>query len=911
MIALFSKDQLDTYNGYSTKAPIGFLDHAKKCIVTEERNGMYELSMEYPFDGPAYYAIEEQCIISAGPYIDAENDFFRIYNITLDMQGNKVISASHISYDLSKLPFIPYRIQENGTTITSKICTATKLSDAISLFNEAIIMAMNDDSPPFKMETDFEKEESMTVTSASSIRSLIGGDNSMLDIYGGELMYDKLNIYLLESRGSDNGVVIEYGKNLTDLQYEQNSSDTYNCIYPFILVDDTISEGFSEFDVDEPEEEEDSDKNNGLYHWDIFRFMKYLQKKGVSFPNTYDEYLDDYLYIHPKDVVVTNRRAYMLDCSDAIKEKLEKDELVPDSSFANYALQLINEMVLGAIEEMTEDIFDPKITTNISFEMLSQYPEFKGIEFVENVNLCDLVTLRVPKLGIETKAKCIKTEYDVLANKYDNISISTDWEDSTSNGVSDTIAQLSTQKNQNEEPKQETSPATEFTALNPLISYGRKDGSVVGDHSIAVGKDVEASGIYAQAFGMNSISSGVRSSSEGNGTTASGENSHAEGETTKALGRDSHAEGLNSQAVGTRSHAEGDYCRALNDNDHAEGSASLANGGSSHAENNSTAGGVYSHSEGTSKVFGRYCHGEGYDTQMQASDEGSHVEGYKTKITQTTNRGYGNHAEGYETTITNCVGAHAEGFKSRCLANANYSHAEGQDTFTIGAGSHAEGIGTGVQSEAGHVQGKYNVRDNSGNYADIIGGGTSAGYANIETVDWSGNAWYAGNITSTGADYAEYVAPWFDNNPNNEDRVGYFVTVKNGKLYKANRGEYVIGITSGAPSIVGNADGEYMKRWERDEFGRILKDEQGNRIQSETYDQNLQNGYIRRKDRPEWDYVGMLGVISVRDNGTCVPGRFCIPNLDGIATNYSGIQTGHSYYVLERISGNVIKVLFR
>lgn len=166
-----------------------------------------------------------------------------------------------------------------------------------------------------------------------------------------------------------------------------------------------------------------------------------------------------------------------------------------------------------------------------------------------------------------------------------------------------------------------------------------------------------------------------------------------------SAGYNAHAEGDNTTASGTGSHAEGSYTTASATYSHAEGSFTHASGMYSHAEGNNT----------------------------QASGDGSHSEG--------------------NTTIASGEYSHAEGSSS--TASGNSSHAEGTNTMASGDESHAEGIGTIAASEAQHVQGKYNVEDASGQYADIIGGGSSSSdRKNIHTVDWNGNGWYAGKVSA-------------------------------------------------------------------------------------------------------------------------------------------------------------------
>ena len=149
------------------------------------------------------------------------------------------------------------------------------------------------------------------------------------------------------------------------------------------------------------------------------------------------------------------------------------------------------------------------------------------------------------------------------------------------------------------------------------------------------------------------------------------------------------------------------------------------------------------------------------------------------------------------------------------------------------------------------------------------------------------------------------------------------------KLHKANNGDYIIGITSGNPSVIGNADEDYFWMYERDEFNRpvyeevddfkITTDEDGNQCAEPTgekvkrfkfregYDPSLQDSYIERAKRPEWDYVGMRGIVPCRDDGTCVPRGFCKCGSDGIATK-ADTRGFDTYYVIERINDHVVSV---
>ena len=89
--------------------------------------------------------------------------------------------------------------------------------------------------------------------------------------------------------------------------------------------------------------------------------------------------------------------------------------------------------------------------------------------------------------------------------------------------------------------------------------------------------------------------------------------------------------------------------------------------------------------------------------------------------------------------------SHAEG--STTTASGYSSHAEGLYTTASGDYSHAEGRRTKASGKYSHAQGKFNIEDTSNIYADIIGNGTSdTARSNATTVDWNGNAWFAGDV---------------------------------------------------------------------------------------------------------------------------------------------------------------------
>ena len=165
-------------------------------------------------------------------------------------------------------------------------------------------------------------------------------------------------------------------------------------------------------------------------------------------------------------------------------------------------------------------------------------------------------------------------------------------------------------------------------------------------------------------------------------------------------------------------------------------------------------------------IVGEYSHAVGNKTT--ASGLASHAEGKET----TASGGY-SHAEGVETTASG-NSSHAEGNDTK--ASGASSHAEGYRTIASGQGSHAEGYCTVAAGNHSHVQGMFNITDTENKYAHIVGNGQNNDPSNAHTLDWSGNAWYAGTIKVGGTSYndASEIALKSDLENINVDLTGYY-----------------------------------------------------------------------------------------------------------------------------------------
>lgn len=262
--------------------------------------------------------------------------------------------------------------------------------------------------------------------------------------------------------------------------------------------------------------------------------------------------------------------------------------------------------------------------------------------------------------------------------------------------------------------------------------------------------------------------------------------------------------------------------------------------------------------------------------------------------------------------------------KTNCWGN----YAFGRDnTVGLGAFNNRKGdtMALGYQLECGSSYsvaiGYNNIEDLDGKYALIVGNGQNS-RANGFTLDWSGNGAFAGQVTSTGSDYAEYFE-WADGNPKAEDRVGYLVALDGDKIRLATPGDEILGIVSGTVAVLGdNYEWQWQGKYLTDDYGRVIYDMvdkyeeyEGEQVYMGTFPEPRINPdwdetatYIPRAKRKEWDAVGLLGKLYVRDDGTCEPNDYITVGTDGIATT-SLRKT--NMRVMSRKSENIIRVFVK
>jgi phage minor structural protein len=299
--------------------------------VTQKRNGSYELEMEYPVQGIHYSDITLQRIILAKPDELSRNQPFRIYDISKPMSGAVTVYARHIAYGLMGIPVKPF--------------TSASASEAMQgLITNAAVDC------PYTFSTDKETTATMTVDVPTAIWSLLGGsEGGILDVYGGEYEFDKYAVTLHKERGENRGVVIRYGKNLTDLKQEQSCANVYTGVYPYWKSTDGK--------------------------------LVQLAEKVLNAEGTYP---------------VT--RILPLDLSSEWENAPTEDQL----------------RTRAQTYMASNQIGVPTVSLTVEFVQIGQ---------IEQIAICDTVTVYFEQIGVSATAKVTKTVYDVLQEQYDSIDI--------------------------------------------------------------------------------------------------------------------------------------------------------------------------------------------------------------------------------------------------------------------------------------------------------------------------------------------------------------------------------------------------------------------------------------------------------------------------------------------------------
>ncbi|SCI46198.1 Phage-related protein [uncultured Clostridium sp.] len=343
------------------------LTNCIECLVEEERNGIFELSLKYTTKDSIFSLIEKDKIIICDANDTLKNQKFRIYQ-TRKLMSNKIaVYARHISFDL-----------------------AYDYVDSINVENQSCEYALNSIFRQSQFSTHYRgysnivNAQDYKISMVNCIEAIAGKKGSIIDTFGtgSEILRDNINIHVLNKRGHDNDVTIEYRKNLTGFELEEDTTDLVTRIIPYAKY--TNSETNEEIEI---------------------------KANAVDSP-----IINNYSHPYIKYIDYSN--------------KFEKDEVPTVSK--------LQELARNEYRDNKVDI--PKQNYKIEFIPLSKCVGYEGLE--DKISLCDTVTIKDTRYNVDTKVKVIRTVFDVLKNRYDSMELGepkTTLGDIISNGTTENI----------------------------------------------------------------------------------------------------------------------------------------------------------------------------------------------------------------------------------------------------------------------------------------------------------------------------------------------------------------------------------------------------------------------------------------------------------------------------------------
>lgn len=339
MITLHSKDFATKYGTVSTVI---------EAFVEEERNGLFELSFVMLNTDSLFNYVKEDNIVVANANDTLLSQKFRIY-MTRKLMNNRVeVFARHISFDLM------YDYIDN-VSFTNQSCEYA----LNQLFRNSNF------SKHYKGYSDIINAQDYNMSMANVLEAIGGKQGSIIDTFGtgAELLRDNENIHVLNRRGNDNEVTIEYRKNLTGFELEEDTTDLVTRILPYAKYNDS-----------ETNEE-------------IILKADYVDSTLIA------------NYSHP----------YIkhIDYSDKFK-----DGEIP-------TISKLQELARKEYRDNKVDI--PKQNFKIEFIPLSKCVGYEELE--DKISLCDTVTIIDTRYNVNTKAKVIKTVFNVLKNRYESMEL--------------------------------------------------------------------------------------------------------------------------------------------------------------------------------------------------------------------------------------------------------------------------------------------------------------------------------------------------------------------------------------------------------------------------------------------------------------------------------------------------------
>lgn len=310
------------------------------CEVELTVEGIAELTLEHPIDdlGRWEYLVNDNVIAAPTPY--SKKQLFRIYDYT-KTETEVTAYARHIFYDSAGEMLVDVRpTDKTGQEALDIILSGTK----------------------YKAKTNI-KTRSTAYYIRKNIMEAIGGDNenSFINRWGGERMYDNFTVIINDRLGGDYGACAEFGQNMTGIEADISIDDVVTRIIPVSYNGHTL-EG------EEP----------------------WIDSPIIG------------SYANPRVAVIKFEDVKLLeDCQEG------------EEGFSTLEL-LREELKRRCTKEYENGLDKPKVNYKVDLVEVANTEDYKDYKKLTTIGIGDDVLTKDRKLKINVTARCIRLVYDCI-----------------------------------------------------------------------------------------------------------------------------------------------------------------------------------------------------------------------------------------------------------------------------------------------------------------------------------------------------------------------------------------------------------------------------------------------------------------------------------------------------------------
>lgn len=412
-----------------------------KGTVTRERNGNYTLYAEIPVNDPAVAILEKEMKLKADAGLRTKNQTFEISRIVKDSSNIVKIYGQHISHKLE------YIVLRNATAFSG---TAY---NALAVWKNALIGDLT-----FDVWSDIQTTNKglFDISKMENARLALGGvEGSILDLYGGEYEFDNMTVRLHKQLGRTAPTVLEYGRNILSAESDETIESSYTSVLPFAT-----------YTPDRPEGSTDDSQPDPI---------------TVTIPENYVDSKYKALYAH--------RRIKVVDFSSEFSTDSKKKNIPNADKLRKLATDFMEKNAIGK----------PKINIKIEYADLSKTLDYADRAWIEELELCDIVPVYYPQIGLtDETAKVTTITYDFVNERNESVEfgdIGTNVRATMQSGLSGKIDDIA----KSQERFESNLPSYLLNAQGNKVWYNRPDNT---EHKIG---DIwfEKNGLYDRMYVWN------------------------------------------------------------------------------------------------------------------------------------------------------------------------------------------------------------------------------------------------------------------------------------------------------------------------------------------------------------------------------------------------------------------------